>query len=175
MTPSFRVAIVLLISIVSSGLPASVAAQTDDRPVAWSVARQVLIDPSTYVPATVSAAAKLWDWRTSQVLFANGWVEQNPRFTRSGLPYDVPISYGDGRQQIMMQSLGLLEACAAHNVAVAVVERVLITQHPGHRKLIRTLGWIERAGVGGYLTYIQSANHFRQAQKNLDLTRRYGY
>jgi hypothetical protein len=56
--------------------PASVLAQGDEaRPLVWDVARAVLVDPSTYAPALISYEAIRQDWKTSQILFANGWLE----------------------------------------------------------------------------------------------------
>jgi hypothetical protein len=53
-----------------------VLAQGDEaRPLVWDVARAVLVDPSTYAPALISYEAIRQDWKTSQILFANGWLE----------------------------------------------------------------------------------------------------
>ncbi len=61
--------------------PVSAGAQTENaRPFAWDVTRAVLIDPTTYAPALIVNEAMRQDWKTSQVLFAHGWLEQNRGF-----------------------------------------------------------------------------------------------
>ena len=155
---------------------ASARAQPDEpRAVAWEVARAVLIDPTTFAPAVISYCAIRQDWKTSQVLFANGWVEQNPRFTISGRANDVPVSHGEGTRRIRVAALGVLQYSAANNVSVAVVERLLVTRYPHRKTLIRTLSWVERIAFASVLTYRNSAEHLRQASSNRRLAREYGY
>lgn len=84
---------VLIVAMLLGVSPPSARAQANEsRPFAWDVARAALSDPTTYVPALISYKAMQQDWKTSQVLFMNGWVEQNSRFTVSGRPNDVPVS-----------------------------------------------------------------------------------
>ena len=64
----------------------------------------------------ISYEAIQQDWKTSQVLFANGWVEQNPRFTVSGRANDVPVSYEEGTRRIRRAALTVLQYSAANNV-----------------------------------------------------------
>lgn len=156
--------------------PVSARAEGDQpRAFAWDVARAVLIDPTTFAPAVISYNAVRQDWNTSQILFQNGWVEQNPRFTISGRANDVPVSYGEGTRRIRIAALSVLQYSAANNVGVAVVERLLVTRYPHRETLIRTLSWVERIAFASVLTYRNSAEHFRQAASNRRLAREYGY
>ena len=167
---------VLIVGLLLGVPPASVRAQADEsRPFAWDVARAALIDPTTYVPALISYKAMQQDWKTSQVLFANGWVEQNPRFTISGRPNDVPVSSDAGTRRIRRAALTVLQYSVANNVGTLVVERLLIARYPHRKTLIRTLSWVERIAFASALTYRNSADHFRQASKNRRLAREYGY
>lgn len=62
---------------------------------------------------------------TSQVLFARGWVEMNPRFTISGRPNDVPVAYGAGKRIIRREARSLLQNSAVNNLAEGIGERLL--------------------------------------------------
>jgi hypothetical protein len=165
MTTGWKAAVVLLAQIA---LAPVAYAQTEEsrRPIVWDIARAVLIDPTTYVPAVVTYEAMLQDWKTSQALFSHGWVEGNPRFTISGRPNDVPVGYDTGKRIIRNIGLELLQQSVVHNVAVGVVDRLLIARYPERKKLIRTLSWIERIGFASAVTYLNSAKHFRQAGTN---------
>jgi hypothetical protein len=115
------------------------------------------------------------DWKTSQVLFANGWREANPRYTVTGLPNDVPLSYGDGKDRIRGASLKVLQYSALNNALAGVGERLLISKYPNRKKLIRTLSWVERIGYASFIAYRNSADHLRQARTNRQLAREFGY
>jgi hypothetical protein len=171
------IARLLLITLALLALPLRVDAQTAEapRPFAWDVARAVLIDPTTYAPAIIFHKAISDDWKTSQVLFAHGWLEANPRFTRSGLPNDAPLSYEKGKGVIARDSLKMLGTSALHNGIVGIGERLLIQRYPQRRKLIRTMSWIERIGFASILTYRNAAVHLRQSDENRRLARAYGY
>ena len=156
--------------------PVSAFAQEDGaRSFAWEVARAALLDPTTYAPALISYEAMRQDWKTSQIMFANGWVEQNPRFTVSGKPNDSPVSYDAGTKRIRRAALTVLQYSAANNVGTLVFERLLIARYPHRKTLIRTLSWVERIAFASALTYRNSADHLRQASKNRRLAREYGY
>jgi hypothetical protein len=145
------------------------------RPFAWDVARAVLIDPTTYVPAIVSNEAMMRDWKTSQVLFAHGWHEANARFTITGLPQDVPVSYDEGRRRIHQISWKVFQYSALNNTAAGIAERLLIQKYPRRKTLIRTISWIERISYATVITYRNSAVHLRQAAENRRLAREFGY
>ena len=167
----------LLIIAVALGLsPTVVSAQADDsRPFAWDVTRAVLMDPTTYAPALISHEAIRQDWKTSQVLFAYGWLEQNPRYTVSGRPNDVPVSYDEGTRRIRRTALVVMHYSVLNNMSVGVMERLLVERYPERKTLIRTLSWIERIAFASILTYSNSADHFRQASANRRLAREHGY
>lgn len=157
-------------------VPPSASGQAEPpRPFAWDVARAVLIDPTTYVPAIVAHEAMMNDWKTSQVLFAHGWREVNPRYTVTGLPNDVPVSYEEGKDRIRGASLNVLWFSVLNNTLAGVGERLLISKYPHRKKLIRTLSWVERIGYASVIAYRNSAVHLRQAERNRQLAREFAY
>jgi hypothetical protein len=171
-----RVARAALVAAVLTLTPPGAGAQSGEgRPFAWDVTRAVLIDPTTYAPAIVSHEALRLDWKSSQLLFAHGWVEQNPRFTVSGRPNDVPVSYGEGARRIRRTALTLFQYSALNNLGVGSLERLLIARYPSRRKLFRALSWVERIAYASFVTYRNSADHLKQAGTNRRLAREYGY
>lgn len=158
-------------------MPASAVSQTAEpaRPFAWDVARAVLIDPTTYVPAVISHEAMMSDWKTSQPLFRHGWYESNPRFTLTGLPNGLPVSYTEGARRIQHASWKVLQYSVLNNAAAAVGERWLVSKYPHRKTLIKTLSWIERIGYASFIAYRNSADHLRQASENRRLAREFGY
>jgi len=156
--------------------PVSAGAQTENaRPLGWDVARAVLIDPTTYAPALIVNESMQQDWKTSQVLFAHGWLEQNRDFTRSGLANDVPVPYHEGTRRIRGAAFTVLGYSIVNNLGAAGLERLLITRYPERKTLIRTLSWVERIAFASILTYNNSARHFRQVAANRRLALEYGY
>ena len=167
---------VVVVAAVLALSPASAVAQAEQaRPFAWDVARGALIDPTTYAPALVSYAAIRQDWKTSQILFEHGWLEQNPRFTGSGRANDVPVSYDEGMRRIRRVALTTLMQSTVNNVSIGVAERLLVDRYPRRKTLIRTLSWAERITFACLLTYRNSADHLRQASINRRIARDYGY
>ena len=170
------VALAGLLSVALVGLPYKVSAQAQERPSpVVDVIKGVVFDPTTYAPATIAYYATMRDWNTSQPFFERGAVEGNARFTVSGLPNDTPISYANGNRKILSDALVNLEVSAISNLASRAMERVLIERYPEHRKLVRTLGWVQRIGLSSYLAYSLSIQHFRQTQLNEQLARQYGF
>lgn len=166
------VAILLLVLAVS---PAVAQAREDEREsVVEEVARRVALDPTTYAPAIIVFTANRLDWTSSQPLFRLGYIEANPRFTLSGRPFDRPIGYAAGNRLIAQDSATLLAWSVANNAGSALIERVLIEKAPRHRKLIRTLGWIERIGFASFWAHRLSARHFEQWRANERLARELG-
>jgi hypothetical protein len=137
--------------------------------------KQVALDPTTFGPAAVSYTAERLDWKSSQVFFQHGYLEHNPQFTISGRPDDVPISYGAGKSVILKNALMDLGTSAVNNAAVRIVERFLSNKYPNRKKLIRTMGWIERISFAVSLGTVQSSKHFRQWRENERLARELGY
>jgi hypothetical protein len=156
--------------------PAVASAQSEtDSNIFWDVTKAVVFDPTTYAPATLSYTSMKMDWSSSQTLFRHGWVEQNHRFTVSGRPNDVPLSYGDGNKKIRQMALLHLQESIINNAAANVFERVLANKYPQHRKLFKVLSWVERVAFASYVSYAASANHFKQTEKNRQLAAQYGY
>jgi hypothetical protein len=166
--------LVLLSILVLTPSIAAAQAETDSN-LFWDVTRAVVLDPTTYAPATLSYTSMKLDWDTSQPLFRHGWVEQNHRFTISGRPNDRPVSYAEGSRRIRRMALLHLQESLINNVAANVFERVLAERYPQHRKLFKVLSWVERIAFASYVSYVASASHFRQAERNRLLAAEYGY
>lgn len=167
-----RLALITMIALT----PAIAAAQSEtDSNVFWDVTKAVVFDPTTYAPATLSYTSMKLDWQSSQTLFRNGWMEQNHRFTVSGRPNDVPISFADGNRKIRTMALLHLQESIINNAAANIFERVLAEKYPQHRKLFKVLSWVERIAFASYVSYAASANHFKQTERNRQLAIQYGY
>ena len=168
------VAAMLLVSAAS----ASAQDQSPDRAERSSflldTAKAVALDHTTYAPAFFYYGTTRLDWNSSQVFFRHGMVEHNERFTISGRPDDVPISYGAGNRLIATDTLTILQMSAVNNVTNQLIERVLIARYPQHRKLFRTLGWLERTGFASYWSYRLGAGHYRQWRANERAARQLG-
>jgi hypothetical protein len=165
----------LLFVFIGLFTPNVAMAQDEGRSnVVLDLTKAVLFDPTTYAPATLSYTSQRMDWKTSQVLFNAGWVEHNARFTVSGRPDDKPISFADGNKQIRRDALAHLQESVVNNLSTQIFERVLAQKYPEHRKLLKTLGWVERITFSSYVGYLASASHFNQVQKNQEMAREYG-
>ncbi len=130
------------------------------------LARQVLLDPTTYAPSVLAYTSTKLDWDTSQVFFRNGYVEDNPRFTATGLAHDTPMSYSAGNRKILGDSLAILGGSLVNNVTDRLFEQYLLEKYPDHRKLVKALGWVERVSFASYWSYRLSAAHWSQWQWN---------
>jgi hypothetical protein len=127
---------------------------------------RVLKDPTTYALPPIVYTAHRLDWDSSQKLFAHGYLEANPKFTLSGRVDDVPISHQAGKRRILRYSASMIGRSMLNNGICAVVERRLIEKAPHRRKLIRTLGWIERGLVTAYWSYRLTHNQVSQWRDN---------
>ena len=165
----------LLLSLMILTPVAASAQDGNDSNFFWDVTKAVVFDPTTYAPATLAYTSMKMDWNTSQTLFRNGWVEQNHRFTVSGRPNDLPVSYADGNKRIRQMALLHLQESVINNTATHIFERVLSEKYPQHRKMFKVLSWVERIAFASYVSYLSSANHFRQAERNQQLAAQYGY
>ena len=167
LTRRLVVPFVLMAALFCSAASSTALAQDQEKPsLASDLAKQTLLDPTTYGPALFTYTATMRDWNTSQPFFQQGYLEHNPRFTLSGRRDDIAIGYNEGRHRILMDAIGVLQISLVNNVTSRVIDRVLIENHPEHRTLFRTLGWIERIGFASYVSYRLSASHLRQAQLN---------
>jgi hypothetical protein len=141
----------------------------------WDATKNTIFDPTTYAPAAFGYDATLRDWKTSQLLFRHGFLEHNPRFTISGLSNGVPVSYSEGNRRILSDAVTNFGVSFASNFTSRIVERALMERYPEHRKLVKTLGWVERIGVSAYMSYLLSSEHYRQASINAEVARQMGY
>jgi hypothetical protein len=154
---------------VALSLSSVARAQDDQHQGSSSLTQAIkftLIDPTTYVPGIFNYQASMRDWQTSQIFFQNGYGEHSSEFTLSGLPNGVPVDYGAGRARILRDSLEIVALSAGQNVASRLIEDSVIARHPEHRKLVRTLGWVERVSLASALSYWYSVGHYRQTQLN---------
>ena len=152
------------------------SAQEVDRPSAVAdIVKGVVFDPTTYAPALISYDATMRDWNTSQPFFRNGYVEHNQRFTVSGQPNDTAVSYTVGRNQIFKDTLATFGTSAVQNLSSRLVERALLAKYPERRKMVKTIGWIQRIGLASVMSYQLSAAHYRQAGINATRARELGY
>jgi hypothetical protein len=165
--------LIVFAALIGILIPLPVCAQEQPSPVGDTVKR-VIFDPTTYAPAVIAYDATMRDWNTSQPFFRHGFMEHNERFTLTGRPNDVPMSYGDGQRRILTDALVNLQMSVINNVADQLFERMLITRFPEHRKLVRTFGWIERVTFGSYMSYQLSAQHYRQATMNAQRAQQMG-
>jgi hypothetical protein len=156
-------------------VPLAVYAQEPVAPAASEIARQVVLDPTTYLPAILGYVSTQLDWDTSQAFFAHGMREHNAGFTISGRADDVPIGYAAGNRKIVRQSLLLIPASLGNNAASAVMERMLRRQLPNHSKIVRAIGRLERLTFAAYLSYRESSRHFRQWRWNQQQTAQLGF
>jgi hypothetical protein len=158
---------VIVFALTALTVSSSVFAQDPDRASFLpDVIKTVMLDPTTYAPTVVAWEATRLDWRSSQIFFQHGLFEHNPRFTVSGLGNDTAISYGAGNRQILADAMANLQVSLLNNVTDRIIERALLRGHPEHPTLVRAIGWIERSAVASYVSYRQSAGHFRQWQEN---------
>jgi hypothetical protein len=134
-----------------------------------------LKDPTTYAPAGMLYVSSQLDWNSSQAFFQRGDVEENPRYTVTGLPHDTPLSYGAGNQQLVADALSVASVSLVNNAIAHFTIDALALRNPEHRKLWKTIGWIERAAVASSLSYLLSVRHFEQWQQNERMAAQRGY
>jgi hypothetical protein len=153
----------------------AVAQDRVERSFIPDVITRVVLDPTTYAPAALAYDANMRDWRTSQPFFQHGFNESNARFTVSGLPNDVAVSYGAGQRIIRADTLESLKRSAINNLAEQIIERALVNKYPNHRKLVRAVGWAQRISFASFKAYRLSAPHYRQAGQNEQLAEQLGF
>jgi hypothetical protein len=164
-----------LVSIIILTPTVALAQDETESSMFWDVTKSVVFDPTTYAPAALVYTSLKMDWQSSQPLFRNGWLEENRRFTLSGLPNDKPISFADGNRKIRQMTLLHLQESVINNATANIFERVLSEKYPQHRKLFKILSWTERIAFASYVSYAASADHFRQTGRNRELARQYSF
>ena len=167
--------VAVLLALLLFPAASAIAQDRVERSFIADVITRVVLDPTTYAPAAVAYDANMRDWRTSQPFFQHGFYESNARFTVSGLPNDVAISYGAGQRIIRADALESLKRSAVNNVAEQIIERVLVNKYPNHRKFIRAVGWAQRISFASFKAYRLSAPHYRQAAQNARLAEQLGF
>ena len=170
--------VAVFLTIITLGLTsAPFAFAQDEKPSSpfTDVVKGVFLDPTTYAPALIGYHSTMKDWNTSQPLFQNGFVEHNSRFTVTGRADDTPVSYTVGRKQIFGDAMAAFGVAAAQNATSRVVERALLARYPNHRKMVKTIGWIQRISLASLMSYNLSAGHYRQAQVNIQLSTQLGF
>lgn len=163
---SLRRTFTAVLAMTMLATPLTVSAQEPHSSFVADVAKHVVLDPTTYVPAILGYDSTMRDWNSSQPFFRNGFVEHNPQFTASGLPNDTALSYDAGRKLILSDFVTNLEVSIANNVVDSMFERALIDKYPNHRKLVRAIGWIEKGAFASLVSYRLSASHYQQWQQN---------
>jgi hypothetical protein len=157
---------VLILTLVLASAPFA-SAQDEKRSSAFAdVVKGVVLDPTTYAPALIGYDATMRDWNTSQPFFRNGFVEHNQRFTVTGQPDDTALNYMVGRNQIFKDAVTAFGVTAVQNATSRVVERALLQKYPNHRKIVKSIGWIQRVSIASLMSYHLAAPHYRQAQIN---------
>ena len=165
---------IVFAALIGTLVPLTVSAQEPPSPIGDTVKR-VILDPTTYAPAIIAYDATMRDWNTSQAFFNHGYMEHNERFTLTGRPNDFPVSYGVGQRRIFTDALVNLQMSVVNNVADQLFERMLLARFPEHRKLVRTLGWIERSTFASYMSYQLAAQHYQQASMNVQRAQQMGF
>src|SRR5437762_2792588 len=137
----------MILTLVLASAPFA-SAQEEKRSSRFAdVVKGVVFDPTTYAPALIGYHATLRDWNTSQPFFKNGFVEHNERFTVTGRPDDTALNYIVGRNQIFKDAVMTVGVTAAQNATSRIVERALLQLYPEHRKVVQTVGWLQRMNV----------------------------
>jgi hypothetical protein len=162
----FIATFVMIATLVLVSAPLAFA-QDEKRSSAFAdVVKGVVFDPTTYAPALIAYHATMKDWNTSQPFFQNGFVEHNARFTVNGRPDGTAVSYTVGRNLIFKDAAAAFGVAAAQNATSRLVEHALLQRYPDHRKVVKTIGWMQRIAVASAMSYHLSAGHYRQAQLN---------
>jgi hypothetical protein len=169
------VAAVLVSGIFCVATSHAIAQDQERSSFLGSIAKQVVLDPTTYAPSIIAYDATVRDWKTSQPFFQNGFMEHNARFTISGRANDVPVPYGEGQKRILTDAVANFGVSTLNNFTSRVFERVLLDRYPEHRKIVKAASWVERISFGVYMSYVLSKDHYRQADLNATRAQQLGY
>jgi hypothetical protein len=161
----------LLLAVVVVLFASSAVAQ--EKPSLSRSLTAALKDPTTWAPAGIGFVAKKLDWDSSQRLFALGSTEMNPRFTINGQSDAPPISFAAGNRIILRRTAVVAAESYTHNVIAVSIDRALQRRFPAHRRLVSTLGWIERLAFASGRAYLVSAASWRAWRTNLKMLNGY--
>ena len=169
------VAIILVVGIFCVATSRASAQDQEHSSFIGTIAKQMVLDPTTFAPAAIAYDATVRDWKTSQPFFNNGFMEHNPRFTISGRANDLPVAYAEGERRILADAAANFGMSALNNFTSRVFERMMIERYPEHRKIVKAASWIERISFGVYMSYMLSKDHYRQADLNATRAQQLGY
>lgn len=178
----FRLIVALVLAFSASTASAQETQKRKTLDINWGVVGKGIgkamlkttIDLTTTPPAILHYYAKMEDWETSQPFFRAGWLEKNPGFTETGLPYDVAMSFGDGKRVIRHESYRILWDSAVNNFLSHLTKQYMDYKYPGHKKLWTTVEWAERLAFMGFTAWKGSAQFIEQRRKNERLALQYG-
>jgi len=174
-SPAVAVATAIVLCLAASASAQDAREAPSIPSLTLDALKQTVLDPTTYAPAGLLYVSERLDWNSSQVFFAHGDLENNPRFTITGLPHDAPLSYSAGNKVLLTDAMNVAAVSITNNAVTHFTVDALAIRHPEHRKLWTTLGWIERAAVASSLSYFLSVQHFEQWKENERLAAERGY
>ncbi len=128
---------------------------------------EVVKDPTTY--ATAPSLYVFWklDWDSSQPLYGDGVGEASRYFTKSGKPFDEPVSFAEGNKRIAIYSLEELGWQALTNAGIRVGERLLVHFFPSHETGFKKLSFVARIATAAGKSYYLDHRHFDAWRENV--------
>ena len=118
------------------------------------------LDGMTYVTPALLAVSSFGDWNSSQRWFKAGYRETNYRLTISGKPNDIPVSYGEGRKIIIVDTIKIAGWSFAINAGSRGLERVLVRHFPDKKREVKIFTRVARTAASGYAAWYFSKDHF---------------
>ena len=161
----------IILAIALCSISSSASAQDSFKEIIKEATKKAAIDPTTYIPGTVSFVSQKLDWDSSQLFFERGFVEKNPVFTLSGKPYDIPVGYGQGMKRITIMSLKQVGLSYLNNAGAEIMGKFILKQNPEKKKLVRALIKAEKIAMAVAVSYYISEGHFKQWQLNNSMAR----
>lgn len=117
---------------------------------------RALRDPLSYAPAAAVGVAGSLDWASSQRYLQQGWLESNPRYTRSGNTKAEPIDAAAGYHRIVFR-----EALPVFAISVGINTFSYWVEHRTSRWFGRALRWAAAGALTSATTPV-----FRQWRRN---------
>ena len=75
----------------------------------------------------------------------------------------------------MRDTLTTLGVSAVQNATSRIVEQAFLAKFPNHRKIVKTIGWVQRIAIASAMTYKLSSPHYRQAGINAQQASELGF
>lgn len=164
----------LLFLVLLTGFSQEAMAQNRVAGFIKDVAKDVFVNPTTYGSLGASLLGKGLDWDSSQIFFEHGHGETNPDYAVNG-PGSKAVSHAAGNRRLVVESFLNFGLSIGNNAVISATERLLLTKHPEHQKLVKTIGWIEKVVANGYIVYFSSYRNFKQWQINKNRAQQLGY